>query len=151
MKKKQKKKQTRNIKSSDEKDELSENSRNNRRNSKKLFLCIYKMFNISVQNYKNAQVYTITVPNRELFWVRMINVQKGSGVKNMSDLVRKEIHGIFETKNPTKEQIKKNKRSEKETDKKSKSDSKLKYIRSDLMSRIMKNCRGEKKRGKKNR
>ena len=31
----------------------------------------------------------------------------------MSDIVRKEIHGIFETKNPAKEQIKKYKRSEK--------------------------------------
>ena len=33
----------------------------------------------------------------------MIDVQEGLGVKNISDLVRKEIHGIFETKNPTEE------------------------------------------------
>ena len=41
----------------------------------------------------------------------MIDIQKELGVKDMSGLVRKEIHGIFATKNPTKEQIRKNKRS----------------------------------------
>ena len=106
------------------------------------------MVDISAENFQNALVYTITVGNRELFWVRMIDVQKGLGVKNMSDLVRKEIHGIFETKTPTEEQIRKYKRSEKEIDKESKSN--FKYDRSDLMSRMIKNCRGEKKRGEKN-
>ena len=38
----------------------------------------------------------------------------------MSDLVRKEIHGIYGTKNPTEEQIRKYKRSEKDLHKKSK-------------------------------
>ena len=42
----------------------------------------------------------------ELFWVRMRDVQEALCVTNMSDLVRKDIHGIFETKNPTKDQIK---------------------------------------------
>ena len=64
----------------------------------------------------------------------------------MSDLVRKEIHGIFATKNPTKEQVRKYKRSGKK---------RFDYnfyvnVRSDLMSRIIKHCRGEKKRGEKN-
>ena len=35
----------------------------------------------------------------------MKNVRSGLGVKNISDLVLKEIHGIRKTKNPTKEQI----------------------------------------------
>ena len=38
----------------------------------------------------------------------MIDVQKGSGFKNMPDLVKKEICGIFATKKPykrTKEKI----------------------------------------------
>ena len=61
------------------------------------------MLNICVGNYENADVHTIKVRNRGLFWVRMIDVQKRSGGKNMSDLVRKEIHGIFENKSPTKE------------------------------------------------
>ena len=61
------------------------------------------MYKISVEKYADA---TITVGNRRLFWVRMHYVQERLGVKNMSDLVRKEIHGIFETKNPTKDQSK---------------------------------------------
>ena len=65
------------------------------------------MIDIGVERYANAKVYTITVGNRELFWVRIYDAQKGMSVKNMSDLVRKEIHGIFETKNPTKNQIRK--------------------------------------------
>ena len=40
----------------------------------------------------------------------MYDVQDGIGVKNVSDLVRKEIWGIFRTKNPTKDQIRKYKR-----------------------------------------
>ena len=34
----------------------------------------------------------------------MIDVQKGLGLKNMPDLVKKEICGMFETTNPTEEQ-----------------------------------------------
>ena len=40
----------------------------------------------------------------------MCDVKVGLGIKNMSDLVRKEIYGIFETKNPTKDRIEKYKR-----------------------------------------
>ena len=40
--------------------------------------------------------------DKKLFWVRMHDVQEGICVKTMSDLVRKEIQGIFRTKNPTK-------------------------------------------------
>ena len=35
----------------------------------------------------------------------MKDVGSGMGVKNISDLVLKEIYGICETKNPTKEQV----------------------------------------------
>ena len=66
----------------------------------------------------------------------MNDVQNGLGVKNMSDLVRKEIHGIFETKNPTKDQVKKYKRHENELH--NNSNATLVYVRSDLMSRIIK-------------
>ena len=118
----------RNIKSNDRKDELSENNSYNRKNNKNTqiflkhnFLCIYKMVNISVKNYQNARVYIIITPNRELFWVKMIDVQRGLGIKNKSYTVKKEIHGIFENKNPTEKQIRKYKRSEKEFDEKSKS------------------------------
>ena len=42
----------------------------------------------------------------------MKNVHNGLGAKNMSDLILKKKHGICETKNPTKEQIKKYKMTE---------------------------------------
>ena len=37
---------------------------------------------ITVQNYTNAEVHVIKVGNRELFWVKMIDVQDCRGVKN---------------------------------------------------------------------
>ena len=101
---------------------------------------------ITVQKYTNAEVHTITVRNRALFWVKMLNVQNKLGIKNISNLARKNIQGIFETKNPTKKkQIKKYKRSQKEISKKPTDDTKTKYARNDLMENIIKNCRGLKK------
>ena len=73
---------------------------------------------------------------RELFWVRMRDVQEALGVTNMSDLVRKDIHGIFETKNPTKDQIKTYKKRKKELG--NERNFTFVYICSDLMSRIIK-------------
>ena len=63
----------------------------------------------------------------------MIDIQNRLGIKNVSDLVRKKIHGIFEAKNPTKKQVRKQKRSQKEISKKPTDDSKIKYARNDLM------------------
>ena len=63
----------------------------------------------------------------------MIDMQKGLGLKNMPDLVKKEICGTFETKNPTEEQKKKYIRTESEITIKAADDSKFKYARSDLM------------------
>ena len=51
----------------------------------------------SIEKYANAKVSTIKIDNKKLFWVTMNDVQNGLGVKNMSDLVRKEIWVIFET------------------------------------------------------
>ena len=117
--------------------------------TKKIFFNMYKMVDISVEKYVDAEVYTITVGIRNLFLVRMHDIQKGLDVTNMSDLVRKEIYGIFETKKPTKDQIKKYKRCEKEFDKDC--DSKFVYVRIDLMWKIIKNCKDEKRRGQKKR
>ena len=61
------------------------------------------MVDISGQKYTDAKVCTITVSIRELFWVRMHDVQEGLRVK-------------FETENLTKDQIRKYKRREKELD-----------------------------------
>ena len=66
----------------------------------------------------------------------MYDVQEGIGVKNMSDLVTKEIRAIFRTKNPSKDQIRKRKKWEKEWDHNSAAT--FVYVRSDLMSRIIK-------------
>ena len=38
-------------------------------------------------------------------WVNMKDVGSGMGVKNISDLVLKEIYGICETKNPAKSKL----------------------------------------------
>ena len=61
--------------------------------------------------------------------------------------MRKEIHGIFETKNSTKDQIKKYKNREKELD--NDCNSAFRYVCSGFMSIIIKNCRGGKERSKK--
>ena len=44
-----------------------------------------------------------------------MKVGSGIGVKNIYDLVLKEIYGICETKNPTKKQVNKFKTTERET------------------------------------
>ena len=73
-----------------------------------------KLYVLVVKNYQNVRVHTITFNNKELFWVKMIDVQNGLSIKKIFDLVRKRIYGIFETKNPTKKEIRKYKRSQKE-------------------------------------
>ena len=89
-------------------------------------------------------------------WVNMKDVGSGMGVKNISDLVLKEIYGICETKNPTekqaneykmtKRQIYKNftNLSEKELNAKN---NKKTYVKNDVMTTIIKRSRGEKTRG----
>ena len=47
-----------------------------------------KVVVIIVEGYKNTEVHTITVGNKELLWVKMIDVQIGLGIKNISDLVK---------------------------------------------------------------
>ena len=62
---------------------------------------------LTVENYLNARVHVITVKNEELFWVKMHDVQNKLGVKRISDILGKEIRGIYENKNPTSEPKKK--------------------------------------------
>ena len=90
----------------------------------------------------------------------MKNVQDGLGVKNMTDLILKEIYRIYETKNLTKDQIQKYKMNEREIfekyDNLSKDELNTKsiknvYVKNDLKTTVIKRCRGEKKRRKKNR
>ena len=78
------------------------------------------------------------------------------GVTNISDLILKEIHDICETKNPTKEQINNYKMTERKIYKKfdNSSEDELNtmsnrnvYVKNNIMTNIIKHCRGEKKTG----
>ena len=71
----------------------------------------------------------------------MIDVQKGLGLKNMPDLVRKETCSTFETKSPTEKQKRKYIRTESKITKKPADDSKYNYARRDLMQKMIKSCR----------
>ena len=62
------------------------------------------MYLISAKGYKNTTVGFLTI-KKSVILVNMKDVGSGIGAKNISDLVLKEIHGICETKNPSKEQV----------------------------------------------
>ena len=62
------------------------------------------MYLISTKGY---DVHLLIEKETGIIWVSMKNVQDGLGVQNISDLVLKEIYGIYKTKNLTQEQIKK--------------------------------------------
>ena len=59
---------------------------------------MYKMYLISAEGYKNTNVKFLTIKNTSEIWVNMKDVGNGMGVKNISDLVLKEIYGICEKK-----------------------------------------------------
>ena len=111
--------------------------------SKKIifFLCMYKMY-LRVQ--KTGEI-----------WPSMKDVGSGMGVKNISDLVSKEIHGALKTKNPTKEQINEYKMTEREIyeqfgnlskEKLNTKSNKNVSVKNVVMTAIIKRCRGKKKR-----
>ena len=66
---------------------------------------MYKKYLISAEGYKNAKADFLTIKTTTDIWVSMKDVGSVIGVENISDLVLKEIYGICETKNPTKEQV----------------------------------------------
>ena len=89
----------------------------------------------------------------------MKDVGSGLGVKNKSDLVLKEIYSICETKNPTKKQVNEYKMTKREIYKKftnlsqeelNTKNNKKTYVRNDVMTTVIKRCRGEKKRHQSN-
>ena len=63
------------------------------------------MYLVSAEEYKNAKVDFLTITRTSEVWVNMKDVGSGMGVKNISDLVLKEIYGICETTNPTIKQV----------------------------------------------
>ena len=54
---------------------------------------------ISAEGYKNAGVSHLTIKKTGELWVSIKDVGDGLGVKNISDLVLKEICGIYGEKN----------------------------------------------------
>ena len=75
----------------------------------------------------------------------MCDVQKGLGIKCIYDLTKKEVCGILESKNFTKEQKRKYIRTEREISKILTDNSKFQYACSYLMEKVIQNCRGVKK------
>ena len=69
------------------------------------FLRIYKMYLISAEGYENVKVNFLTIKTTSEICVSMKDVGSGMGVKNISDLVLKEIYGICDKKNRTKQQV----------------------------------------------
>ena len=116
-------------------------------------MCIYKLYLISAEGYKNANVEFLTIKTTSEIWVSIKDVGSGMGVKNISDLVLKEIYGICETKNPTKKQVNEYKMTEREIYKKftnlsekklNTKNNKKAYVRNDVIATVIKSCRGEK-------
>ena len=76
-------------------------------------------------------------------WASMKNSQDGMGVRNMSDLILKEIYSICRTKNPTKEQIKEKFDNLSKDELNTKSNKEV-YVKNMVMSTVIKRCMGEK-------
>ena len=65
---------------------------------------MYKMYLISAEGYKNADVDGLKIRETVELSISMKNAGDRLGVKNISDLVLKEIYGIYEKKELTKEE-----------------------------------------------
>ena len=111
---------------------------------------------ISAEGYANAKVHFLEIKKAGEIWVSMKDIGDGLDVKNISDLVLKEIFGVYGNKKLTKEEIKKYKMTEREifkkfgnlsNDKLNKKSNKSVYVKNTIMTNIIKHCRGEKKRG----
>ena len=116
------------------------------------------MYLISVEGYGNSGVTMLILEKPGETWVSMKDLHEGLGLQNMSDPVLKQIYGIYGTKYLTKKEIRKYKMTEREAFKKFSdlSEGKLNTksnenvsVRNDVMTSIIKQYRGEKKRGHK--
>ena len=113
------------------------------------------MYLISAEGYKNAGVDCLKIRETDELWISMKNVEAGLGIKNIFDLVLKEIYGIYEKKELTKEEIKNIKMTGREIygkfdnlskDELNTKSNKSVYVKNIIMTNIIKHCRGEKKR-----
>ena len=108
---------------------------------------------ISIEEYENAKVICWKNKNDDL-WVIMKDVGNGLGIKNISDLVLKEIYGAYGKKNLTTEEIKYYKMTERELfktfyyfdkDDLNTKNNKTVFVKNIIITNIIKNCKGEKK------
>ena len=115
------------------------------------------MYLIPVEGYKNSGVHWLRIIETNKTWVNMKHVGDGLGVKNISDLVLKEIRGIYEKKELKKEEIKNYKMTVRKIykkfanlseDKLNKMSNKNVYDKNNIITNIMKHCRGDEKEGK---
>ena len=53
---------------------------------------------ISANGYKNTNVNFLKIKRTDELWISIKDVGNGLGVKNISDLVLKEIYGIYQQK-----------------------------------------------------
>ena len=111
---------------------------------------------ISAEGYKNAGVHCLKIRKTDELWVGMKDVGVGLGVKSISDLVLKEIRGIYEKKELTKEETKRYKMTEREIcekfdnlseDELNVKSNKNVFVKNNAMTNIIKRCRDEKKKG----
>ena len=72
------------------------------------------MYLILAEGYKNPGVHRLKIRKTDEIWVSMKDCGNGLGVKNISDLVSKEIYGICGKKDLTKKQINNYKMTERE-------------------------------------
>ena len=74
------------------------------------FVRMYKMFKVTSETFAKNCVHTIKVnkaDNKSILCIKIIDIQKKLDVKNIHDLVDKEIKGKFKKNNLTDEHIKK--------------------------------------------
>ena len=113
------------------------------------------MYLISAEAYENASVSLLNIRRTNEIWPSMRDIGSGLGVKNISDLVIKEIRGIYGEKNLTEGEIENYKMTEREIYEKfynlSKEELNIKnnkntFAKNNVMTNIIKHCRGEKKK-----
>ena len=110
---------------------------------------------LSEQGYTNAGVNFLKTRKTGKIWVNMKCIGDGLGVKNIPDLVLKEMRGIYEKKELTKEEIKNYEMTEREiyekfdnlsNDELNIKSNKNVFVKNNVMTNIIKHCRGEKKK-----
>ena len=78
-----------------------------------VFVCAHKMVEISAETFAENCIHTITQLRKgkdPILWIRVRDIGRELDVKNIFDLVDKEIKGRFETNYPTEQQIRNYKR-----------------------------------------